>query len=409
MTATNRQDKNIGCKSALPILLACLASIGACSRQDAAGGGRGAQTGPVQVGYVELRGESVPLLLELPGRTTAYETSEVRPQVSGIVRERLFTEGAVVQAGDLLYRIDPRVYEAALAQARADLSSATAANNAARMRAERYAELAKTNVISQQDLLDAQSTAEAAAAAVERAKAGTEAAQLNLQFTRVTAPIAGRIGRSFVTTGALVSAAQATPLATIQRLDPIFVDIQQSSSDLLNFRRQVAGGNLARTSTAVQLKLEDGSSYPHAGVLEFAESVVDSSTGSVTVRARFPNTEGLLLPGMFVRAQFAPVQAQDAVLVPQQGVQRDARGNAQVLIVNAESKAELRSVVAERTVGENWLVSGGLRSGEHVIVEGLSRVRAGDSVNAVPAAITATSGDVADPSGANAAAATPSQ
>ncbi|MGC4030002.1 MAG: efflux RND transporter periplasmic adaptor subunit [Steroidobacteraceae bacterium] len=385
------------------MLFTCLA-VAACGRQQAAGarGGPGAAAGKPEVGYVELHGESVPLLLELPGRTTAYETSEVRPQVSGILKERLFTEGATVKAGDVLYRIDPRVYEAALEQARADLSSTKAASNAANVLAGRYTELAKTGVISKQDLLNAQAAAETAAAATQRATAGVEAARLNLQFTSVTAPITGRIGRSFVTTGALVSAAQATPLATIQRLDPIFVDIQQSSTDLLSFRRQVAGGNLARDSTEVKLRLEDGSLYPHAGVLQFAEPVVDTSTGSVTVRASFPNPEGLLLPGMFVRAQFSPVKAKDAVLVPQQGVSRDARGGAQVLVVNADSKAEVRNVVTDRTVGDNWLVSSGLASGDRVIVEGLGRVKPGQTVIAKPVTLHAA----ADTAAASPASAT---
>jgi membrane fusion protein, multidrug efflux system len=338
----------------------------------------------VEVGYVELHSEAVPLRLELPGRTTAFEISEVRPQVSGIIKERLFTEGALVKAGDVLYRIDPRLYESALSQARADLASAVANHDAAKMRAGRIAELAKAEVVSKQDLLDAQSTAEAASAAVERARAGVNSAQINLQFTRVAAPISGRIGRSVVTTGALVSAGQAEPLATIQRLDPIFVDIQQSSGALLAFRRQVAGGGLARASTEVNLTLEDGSQYAHPGVLQFAESVVDPSTGTVTVRARFPNPEGWLLPGMYVRAEFSPVQAQDAILVPQQAISRDSRGNATALVVSADSKAEQRTIVAERTVGDRWLVSAGLHSGDKVIVEGLGRVQAGQTVKAVP-------------------------
>lgn len=392
MTTNNFSAGQSGRFIPLLTMMSCVA-IAACARQEPAAGRGGPAAGqgdPVEVGYVELRGESVPLLLELPGRTTAYETSEVRPQVSGILKERLFTEGAQVKAGDVLYRIDPRLYESAVEQARADLSSARAASNAANMLAGRYAELAKTGVISKQDLLNAEAAAEAAAAAGQRAAAGVEAARLNLQFTRVTAPIAGRIGRSFVTTGALVSAAQAAPLATIQRLDPIFVDIQQSSTDLLSFRRQVAGGNLARDSTEVKLRLEDGSLYPHVGVLQFAESVVDTSTGSVTVRASFPNPEGLLLPGMFVRAQFSPVKARDAVLVPQQGVTRDARGSAQVLVVDSESRAEVRTVVTERTVGDNWLVSSGLASGDRVIVEGLGRVKPGQAVHGQPVTLHST-------------------
>jgi membrane fusion protein (multidrug efflux system) len=398
MMTSHLRDKTIGWTPTLFLTLTLCLTATACAQRDGAGNGRGRtdQTKPVEAGYVELRGESVPLLLELPGRTTAYEISEVRPQVSGILHERLFTEGARVNAGEVLYRIDPRAYEAALAQARADLSSTTATSNAARVRAERYTELAKTGVISRQDLLDAQAAAESAAAAAERAKASVEAAQLNVQFTKVTAPITGRIGRSFVTTGALVSAGQAAPLATIQRLDPIFIDIQQSSSDLLSFRRQVAGGGLARDSTEVKLSLEDGSQYPHVGVLQFAESVVDASTGTVTVRARFPNPDGLLLPGMFVRAQFSPVKAKDAVLVPQQGISRDARGNAQALVLSREgTTAELREVVTERTVGNSWLVSSGLQSGDRVIVEGLARIKPGQAVHAVPVTLQPTPQDAA--------------
>ncbi|MEJ1962860.1 MAG: efflux RND transporter periplasmic adaptor subunit [Gammaproteobacteria bacterium] len=234
--------------------------LAACSR-DKAGDGSAAKAAP-EAGYMVLKREAVPLQLGLAARTAAFETSEVRPQVSGIIQARLFTEGATVHAGDLLYQIDPRLYEATLSQARADLASAVATRDAARVRADRFGELARSGVISRQDLLDAQATADSAAAAAERARAMIATAEINLEFTKVSAPITGRIGRSVVTTGALVSAGQAAPLTTIQRLDPIFVDIQQSSAALLSFRRQVAGGDLARTSTAVNLVLEDGSRYP---------------------------------------------------------------------------------------------------------------------------------------------------
>ena len=382
------------------VAIVSLLLLSACSR-DAGGGradnGRGGDKKAPEAGYVVLQREAVPLRLELPGRTTAFESSEVRPQVSGIIQQRLFTEGATVHAGDVLYRIDPRIYQAALSQARADLASATATRDAARTRAERLGELAKSGVVSRQDLLDAQATAEAAAATAERARAGIATAEINLKFTQVSAPITGRIGRSVVTTGALVSAGQAEPLTTIQRLDPIFVDIQQSSAALLAFRRQVAGGGLARTSTEVNLRLEDGSRYTHAGILQFAESVVDMNTGTVTVRARFPNPEGWLLPGMYVRAEFSPVQARDAILAPQQGISRDSKGNATALVISADSKAELRTVVTERTVGDKWLVSAGLQPGDRLIVEGLSRVQPGQTVRpvAVPAAAAPSPADAA--------------
>lgn len=364
------------------LLLAAL--IPACS-SDPAGSGTAEKKAP-EAGYVVLKPEAVPLRLELPGRTAAFETSEVRPQVSGIIQARLFTEGAKVNAGDVLYRIDPRLYDAAVNQARADLTSAIATRDAARVRADRLGELAKTGVVSRQDLLDAQAVADAAAASTERARAGLATAEINLKFTKVSAPITGRIGRSVVTTGALVSAGQAGPLTTIQRLDPIFVDIQQSSAALLSFRRQVAGGGLSRASAEVNLRLEDGSRYTHVGVLQFAESVVDINTGTVTVRARFPNPEGWLLPGMYVRAEFSPVEAREAILAPQQGISRDSKGNATALVIGTDSKAQPRAVVTERTVGTQWLVSKGLLPGDRLIVEGLSRIQPGQTVR--PVAVT---------------------
>lgn len=384
------------------IAIATALLLGACS-EDSGGGraqngrGGGDKKAP-EAGYVVLQREEVPLRLELPGRTTAFETSEVRPQVSGIIQARLFTEGATVHAGDVLYRIDPRIYEAALNQARADFASAAATRDAARTRAERLGELAKSGIVSRQDLLDAQATAEAAAASAEKARAQISTAEINLKFTQVSAPITGRIGRSVVTTGALVSAGQAEPLTTIQRLDPIFVDIQQSSAALLAFRRQVAGGGLARASTEVNLRLEDGSRYVHPGVLQFAESVVDMNTGTVTVRARFPNPEGWLLPGMYVRAEFSPVQARGAILAPQQGISRDSKGNATALVISTDSKAELRTVVTERTVGDKWLVSKGLQPGDRLIVEGLGRIQPGQAVKPVAVSMpgTATAPDTSD-------------
>jgi len=339
---------------------------------------------PPEAGFVVLQSRAVPLNLTLPARTTAFEISEVRPQVSGIIRARLFTEGALVHEGDVLYRIDPRVYQSAASQARADLASATATREASKARAERLGELAKSGVVSRQDLLDAQAAGDAAVASAERARAGLEAAQLNLGFTQVRAPITGRIGRSVVTTGALVNSGQAEALATIQRLDPIFVDIQQSSSALLSFRRQLSGGDLARASAKVDLVLEDGSHYAHQGVLQFAESVVDPATGTVTVRARFPNPDGLLLPGMYVRAEFAPLEARAAILAPQQGISRDVKGNATAVVVGADDTAELREVVAERTVGDQWLVSRGLQDGDKLVVEGLGKIKPGQKVRPVP-------------------------
>jgi membrane fusion protein, multidrug efflux system len=357
--------------------LALLAGCGRADKHDA-------EKKPPEAGYVVLQEQTVPLTLTLPGRTTAFETSEVRPQVSGIIRARLFTEGAKVNQGDVLYRIDPRVYESASGEAQADLDSAVATRNAARARADRFGELAKSGVVSKQDLLDAQAAADAAAAAAEKARATLAAAHVNLGFTEIRAPISGRIGRSIVTTGALVNSGQAEPLATIQRLDPIFVDIQQSSAALLAFRRQISGGDLARASAEVNLLLEDGSRYPRTGVLQFAESVVDPATGTVTVRARFPNPDGLLLPGMYVRAEFAPLEKRAAILAPQQGISRDVKGNATAVVIKPDSSVELRQVVAERTVGDKWLVSSGLSAGDRLVVEGLGRIKPGQKVSPVP-------------------------
>jgi membrane fusion protein (multidrug efflux system) len=363
-----------------PLALLLLSACGKDAKNARAGGG-----GPPEAGYVVLKQETVPLNLELPGRTAAFETSEVRPQVSGIIQARLFTEGATVKQGQTLYKIDPRVYEAALRQARADLASAIATQEAAKVRAERLSQLVESGAVSKQDLADARASADAATANIEKARAGVATAEINLRFTNVEAPISGRIGRSIVTTGALVSAAQAAPLTTIQRLDPIFVDIQQSSAALLSFRRQLAGGDVTRASTEVNLILEDGSRYRHPGVLQFAESVVDMNTGTVTVRASFPNPEGLLLPGMYVRAVSSPLQARNAILVPQQGISRDVKGNATAYVISADSKAELRTVITERTVGDRWLVSKGLQAGDKLIVEGLGRIQPGQPVRPVPA------------------------
>lgn len=378
------------------------AGLSFCLLLSACGGGKpdgAGQKPPPEAGYVVLQSQSVPLTLTLPARTTAFEQSEVRPQVSGIIRSRQFTEGALVHEGDVLYRIDPRAYESAASQARADLASASATRDATKARAERFVELAKSGVVSRQDLLDAQAAGDAATASAERARAALEAAQLNLGFTQIRAPITGRIGRSIVTTGALVSNAQAAPLTTIQRLDPIFVDIQQSSSALLAFRRQLSGGDLARASAEVRLILEDGSRYPEAGTLQFAESVVDPATGTVTVRARFPNKDGLLLPGMYVRAEFAPLEAKSAILAPQQGISRDVKGNATAVVVGADDKAEIRQVVADRTVGDQWLVSSGLAAGDKLVIEGLGKVKAGQKVK--PVAIERSA--QAAPSGSGAA------
>lgn len=340
---------------------------------------------PPEAGYIVLKTETVPLFIELAGRTAAYETSEVRPQVSGIVKARLFEEGSIVRAGQTLYQIDPRLYRAALNQAAANLDNARAQREAAAARASRLKPLAQIEAVSKQDYTDASAAAKQASAAVAQNAAQLETARINLRFTDVPAPISGRIGRSLVTTGALVTTGQADPLTTIQRLDPIFVDIQQSSADLLALRRQLASGGGTRSSAAVTLKLEDGSEYGATGRLEFTEAMVDPATGTVTLRARFPNPQGLLLPGMYVRANLSQITARDAILVPQAGLTRNPKGEATVMLVGKDGKAELRSVTAASTVGDKWLVTTGLKPGDKLIVEGLGRIKPGQPIRPVPA------------------------
>ena len=370
----------------LVLVIVCL-SLGACGggAAEEPGGGRGGPQGPREAGFVVTAASDVPLITELAGRTAAFELSEVRPQVSGIVRQRLFTEGSQVRAGQTLYQIDPSVYEAQAAEARANLANAEANRSAAQTRANRLAPLARMEAVSQQEYTDARAAAAQGAAAVAQNRALLDSADINLRYTRVAAPISGRIGRSLVTTGALVTASQAEPLATIQRLDPIYVDIQQSSAQLLALRRALAGDGPAASSAQVRLRLEDGSDYGQVGTLQFAEATVDPETGTVTLRARFPNPDGLLLPGMFVRASFVQRMIDDAILVPQTALSRTPEGVATVLVIGPGNKAVQRRVQAERTYNDQWVVTGGLRPGERVITEGLGLIQPGATVIPVPA------------------------
>lgn len=348
------------------------------------GGKTRPEKGPPQVGFVTMAPTSVPLITELAGRVTAFEMSEVRPQVAGIIRERAFTEGAIVRRGQTLYRIDPRLYEATAAQARANLASAQATADAARVSAGRLKPLAAIEAVSAQDLTDAEAAARQAAAAVAQNRAALDTAQINLGFTTVPAPITGRIGRSLATVGALVTTNQADPLAVIQRLDPIFVDMQQSSAALLALRRGLASGGIAPTTARVRLVLEDGSDFGFAGTVQFSEVMVNASTGTVTLRAKFPNPQGVLLPGMFVRARFAQGIDDNAFLVPQAGLARGPKGEATVLVVGADNKAVQRPVTAARTFGADWVVTAGLKRGDRVIVQGTASVKPGDTVRPVP-------------------------
>ena len=366
----------------LPLVLMLAACSGGQDQQKAKGKG---PSGPPEVGYVVMKSEAVPLVNELAGRTAAFETSEVRPQVSGVIQARLFTEGSIVRKGQTLYRIDPRLYRAAVNEAAATVANAEANRVAQAARAERFRPLAEIEAVAKQDYTDAVAAARQAAAQVRQNQAQLETARINLKFTDVPAPITGRIGRSLFTTGALVTANQADALAMIQRLDPIFVDIQQSSTELLQLRRALATDGVIPSTAEVRLRLEDGSDYGQVGTLQFAEAMVDAGTGAVTLRARFPNPEGILLPGMYVRARFSQATAEEAILVPQAGVARDARGNATVFVIGPDNKAVQRKVRATRTIGDKWLVTAGLRAGEKVITEGLANVKPGTAVRPVPA------------------------
>lgn len=370
------------------LALGALSLLAACGAKP--GDHAGADGGPLAVGYVVVQPSRVDLVSELPGRVVASESSEVRPQVSGVIQRRLFTEGSVVKRGQPLYQIDPSLYQAAVNQAQANVQSAEANLRAAQALANRNKPLAAIEAVSQQDYENAVAAAAQAAATVAQTKAALETARINLRFTTVPAPISGRIGRSLFTVGALVTSSQADPLASIQQLDPIFIDIQQSSGELLALRQALASGGLVPGSAAVRFKLEDGSTYDQAGTVEFAEAVVDPATGTVTLRARVANPNGTLLPGMFVRAVFAPAINTAAFLVPQEAVSRDPKGGASVYLVGAGDKAQQRTITAARTQGQFWVVTEGLKAGDRVITQGLANVQPEKALRPVPASAPQT-------------------
>ena len=344
--------------------------------------------GAPEAGFVVIKTQTAPLTTELPGRTSPLAISEVRPQVSGILQERLFTEGSNVKKGQLLYRIDPAPYRAAVNQAKAQLASAEASVTTVKLKAERYGDLVKIKAVSQQDYDDAQAAYGQAQANVQQARAVLETASINLGYTDIKASIAGRAGRSAVTQGALVTAGQAGALTTLQALDPIYVDLTQSTAELLRLERDVASGRArkgAPLTAKVRLTLEDGSTYPLDGVLQFTDITEDPNSGAVTLRAVVPNPQGVLIPGMFVRATVTEAQVPNAILAPQQGVTRDPRGGAVVMVINAQNKAESRPVEIGQAIGSDWMVTKGLQPGDRVITEGLQRVQAGMAVRPVPA------------------------
>jgi membrane fusion protein (multidrug efflux system) len=364
-------------------IFAISALISGCGQQTPAGPKPPAA--PPEVGVITVQTQRATLTTELSGRTVPQMIAEVRPQVGGIIQKRLYTEGSEVKAGQVLYQIDPATYQAAFASAKAAEAKAEANLTPARLKEERYKELVKIKAVSQQDFDDAHALFKQIEADVAATKAAVEIARINLAYTKVVAPISGRIGRSTVTDGALVTASQPTALATIQQLGTMYVDVTQTTADMLKLKQNLAAGLLKKSGSAsVKLLLEDGSAYPLSGTLKFSEVTVDQSTGSVTLRAVFPNPNQALLPGMFVRAILAAGVSENAILVPQRGVTRTPKGDAMVMTVGAEEKVEPRPIKVVRTVGDSWLVSEGLKPGDRVILEGLQKARPGTPVKAVP-------------------------
>ena len=364
---------------ATPVALLLLASCGS--------GDKGPPTPPTpEVSVVQIKPRAATLTVVLPGRTAAFETSDVRPQVNGLIVARLFQEGDMVRAGQALYRIDPQPYIQQVASAKAALARARASIASSAALQRRYGELVGINAIARQDYENAITSAQQARADVSSQEAAVRSAQIDLARTTVKAPISGRIGRSLVTTGGLATAGQADALTTIQRLDPIYVDVPQSSADLLKLRQRLLSGSLARGGNAarVQLRLEDGSIYPQEGRFQFADVSVDPATGTQTIRAVFPNPRSLLLPGMYVRAELVEGVQGDAMMVPQRAVTRNERGEPVVMVVGRDNKVAQRVLKTDRAVGTDWLVTAGLKAGDRVIIEGGQMLQPGATVKTVP-------------------------
>lgn len=366
----------------VPLLVAL--ALTACAKKDDKAGGRGPQ-GPATVGYIVVQTQPLDLTQQLSGRTSAFLVSDVRPQVGGIIKARLFTEGALVTAGQSLYQIDPATYQAAFDSATAAQQQGQANYDAAQQKSARAQQLITIKAISQQDFDDAVTAEKSAAASLASAKAATQAARINLNYTQVASPISGRIGKSSVTPGALVTANQATALATVQDLSKVYVDITQSAADVLKLKRAIASGELGQADHAnVTLTLDDGSTYNQTGRLEFSDVSVDPSTGSVTLRAVFANPDGLLLPGMFVNARIIKGTVAQGILIPQGAVILDPKGGASVLIAGADNKAHSQKIVTGDMIGSQWQVQSGLKAGDHVIVEGAMRLKPEGAIKAQP-------------------------
>ena len=370
----------------LSALAGSVALVG-CDQQDQAAAQQTQGAHAVPVGVVTLKSQDVTLTKELPGRIAASQIAEIRPQVSGIVQARLFVEGSEVKAGQALYQIDPASYDATLASAKAAVARAQASIASNKAKTARYTELLKIKAVSQQDFDEADAAYKQAQADLLTAQAQLKTSQINLDYSKVSAPINGQISKSAVTVGALVSANQSSALATVTQLDPVYVDMTQSSTELLQLKRALASGaiNADNAQAEVQLILEDGSIYAHKGSLQFSEVNVDPNTGSVTLRAQFENPDKLLLPGMYVRAVVVEGVKSHAILAPQTGISRNSKGQATAMVVNQDGKVEARIVQANRTIGANWLIEAGLSAGDQLIVEGLQKIRPGAPVQASPA------------------------
>ncbi len=389
----------------LLLLAAATTLMAACSSRQPP------QMPQTQVGVQTLKAQRLAVDQTLSGRTVAYVTSDVRPQVGGILRKRLFTEGQDVQAGQVLYEIDPASYQAAYDTAKGDLAQAEAAVLSARPKAQRYQTLVGLDAVSKQDGDDALATLRSNQAAVVAAKASLQTARINLDYTRITAPVSGRIGTSSYTPGALVSAGQSEVLATINQLDPIYVDVTQSSAQLLQLRRQLDAGQLKAVDgkAEVTLQLEDGSTYAHSGTLEVVDAAVDTATGTVKLRGVVPNPERVLLPGMYVTAKFSMAVDEQAILVPQQAISRNSKGQAVAMVVGSDNKVAQRVLTTGDAIGDKWVVRQGLKAGDKVIVQGLQKASVGAEVRAVEVSQTAAADSAASasPSTQGTAAAAP--
>ncbi len=393
-----------------PLLLLGLAvGLAACSEQSAPTGGPPGGAGPVEVGTVALKAEAVPIVVEVAGRTTASAIADIRPQVDGIIKRRVFTEGSTVKAGDLLYEIDPSSYQAAYDSAAASLEKAQAALPSAQAKVDRYNQLVGVNSVTAQSLDDAKASLAQAKADIASAEAAVETAKINLDFTKVRAPIGGLIGTSTVTEGALVTAKQTTALATIRQIDPIYVDLSDSSANLLRFRTMMNSGKLTRGDgpPTVKLILEDGSTYGESGKLDTMDATVSETTGTFSIRSAMANPDRQLLPGMYVRAVITIGVDPKGFLLPQRAVDRNAKGAATAMFVTADNKVETRILETVQAVGSNWLVDEGIKDGDRLIVDGLQKIRDGQSVNPVAVTLDATGVVHSTEAAAPAAAAAP--